>query len=53
MYIGFVNGGFDILWCEYYGYRPVLAGGLGVLPQENLEIGNALGAILSLLRVSS
>ena len=28
-------------------------GGLGVLPQENLEIWSALGAILGLLRVSS
>ena len=28
-------------------------GGLGVLPQENLEIWRALGAILGLLRVSS
>ena len=28
-------------------------GGLGVLPQENVEIWSALGAILGLLRVSS
>ena len=28
-------------------------GGLGVLPQDNLEIWSALGAILGLLRVSS
>ena len=31
-----------------YGQRPLLAGDLGVLPQENLEIWNALGAILGL-----
>ena len=31
----------------------LLAGGGGVLPQENLEIWSALGAILGLLRVSS
>ena len=31
----------------------LVAGGLGVLPQENLEIWSALGAILGLLRVSS
>ena len=31
----------------------VVAGSLGVLPQENLEIWSALGAILGLLRVSS
>ena len=34
VYIGFVNGGLEILWVEYLW----LAGGLGVLPQENLEI---------------
>ena len=27
-------------------------GGLGVIPQENLEIWSALGAILGLLRVT-
>ena len=30
-----------------------VGGGLGVHPQENLEIWSALGAILGLLRVSS
>ena len=36
-YIGFVNGGFEILWCEYL-CNLSLRGGFGVLPQENVEI---------------
>ena len=36
-----------------YGYESLHAGGLGVLPQENLEIWSALGVILGLPRVSS
>ena len=39
VYIGFVNGGFEILWCEYlWVATSPCGGGLGVLPQENFEI---------------
>ena len=38
VYVGFVNGGFEILWCEYLWVAKFLAGGLGVLPHENFEI---------------
>ena len=39
VYIGIVNVGFEILWCQYLwvGTSPC-GGGLGVLPEENLEI---------------
>ena len=48
VYIGFVNGGLEILWFEYLWVAIFLAGGMGVLPQENVEIWSALGAILGL-----
>ena len=48
VYIGFVNGGFGIVWCEYLCVATFPCGGFGVLPQENFEIGSALGAILGL-----
>ena len=39
VYIGFVNGGFEILWCKYLWVATSACGGkLVVLPQENLEI---------------
>ena len=49
VHIGFVNGGFEILWCEYLWVATSPCGGFG----ENLEILPAPGAILGLLRVSS
>ena len=42
-------GGSKFYGVNIYGYQPLLAGGLGVLPQENLEIWSALGAILGLI----
>ena len=48
----FVNGGFEILWCEYLWVAISPCGGFGGAPpgapQENLEIWSALGAILGL-----
>ena len=38
VYIGFVNGGFEILWCEYLWLATFPCGGFGGPPQENLEI---------------
>ena len=49
MYIGFVNHGFEIIWCEYLWVATSRCGGFGVLRQENLETCSALGAILGLL----
>ena len=49
VYIGFVNRGFEILWCEYSRVATFPCGGLWVLPQENLEISSALGTILGYL----
>ena len=46
VYIVFVNGGFEILWCEYLWVAISPCGGFGVLPQENLEICSAPGVIL-------
>ena len=33
--IGFVNGGFEILWCEYLWVATSPCGGFGGPPQEN------------------
>ena len=39
VYIGFVNGGFEILWCEYLWVATSPCGGFGgVLPRKYLEI---------------
>ena len=45
VYIGFVNGGFEILRCEYLWVATFPCGGFG---DENLEIRSALGAILGI-----
>ena len=41
-------GGLNFYGVNIDGQQPLLAGGLGVLPQENVEIWSALGAILGL-----
>ena len=41
-------GGSKFYGVNIYGYQPFLAGGLGVLPQENFEIWSALAAILGI-----
>ena len=46
-------GGSKFYGVNIYGKQHSVAGGLGVLPQVNFEIGSALGAILGLLRVNS
>ena len=38
VYIGFINGGSTFCGVNIYGLQPLLAGGLGVLPPENVEI---------------
>ena len=38
VYVGFLNMGFEMSWCEYLWVAISPCGGLGVLPQENLEI---------------
>ena len=48
VYIGFVNGGVEILWSEYLWVATSPCGGFGGPPHRNLEIWSALGAILGL-----
>ena len=31
-------GGFEILWCEYLWVATFPCGGMGVVPQENVEL---------------
>ena len=32
VYLGFINKGFEILWCEYFRVGNVLSGGVGGPP---------------------
>ena len=57
MYIGFVNGGLEILWCEYLWVATSLCGGGGPSPPRkfrNMKCSRSDSkSILGLLTVSS
>ena len=56
VYIGFVNGGFDILWCEYLWVATSPCGGFGGAPPRkfrNMKCSRSDSmTILGLLRVT-